>query len=124
MHCVAAPFDADEVFSMLADQQVHSVQGGQELHRELAAATSGEGIVGSLAMRIASELGAIDSVSKTRIIATEQETLIAQLTMTALHDSLVDRVGVWLKMRAGASVSSASAADLRGVPVAGSREGH
>lgn len=89
---------------MLADQQVQSVPGCHELHRELAAAT--------------------DTVSRARIITTEQETLIAQLTVTALHDSPVDRTNIWLTVRMGAAAGPASAGHHSGAPVAGTREGH
>lgn len=101
MHRVEAPLDAGEVFTMLVEQQLQSVPNSVELHREFAAATEGPGIVGLLAMRIAHELGIVDSVSRSRIITAEQETLIAQLTVTGLHDSPVDRAQIWLKARTG-----------------------
>ncbi|MBB5161892.1 hypothetical protein [Mycobacterium sp. AZCC_0083] len=119
MHSVEAVLDADEVFAMLVDQQVQSVPGSHELHRELAAATEGAGGVGTLAMQITHDLGTIDSVSRSRIITTEQETLIAQLTVTALHGSPVDRADVWLTVRTGASTGPVSASHRRGVPVDG-----
>jgi hypothetical protein len=123
MHRVEAPLDAGEVFAMLVDQQVQSVPGCHELHRELAVATEGAGVVGALAIRITSEFGVIDSSSRSRIITTEQETLIAQLTVTALHDSPVDRENIWLTVRMGAAAGTASANQLGGVPVAGTRDG-
>jgi hypothetical protein len=124
MHRVEASLDAGEVFSMLVDQQVHSVPGCRELHRELTAPPWGTGVVGTLAMGITGEFSAIDSVSHTRIITTEQETLIAQLTVTALHDSPVDRANIWLKVRIGARPAPASAGHHSGVPIAGTPEGH
>jgi hypothetical protein len=108
----------------LVDQQLQSVPGCHELHRDLAAATDGAGVAGALAMQITHELGTIDSVSRTRIITTEQETLIAQLTVTALHDSPVDRSNVWLTVRTGAAVSPVSADQHGGTPVTGTRAGH
>ncbi|WP_308206731.1 LpqN/LpqT family lipoprotein [Mycolicibacterium fluoranthenivorans] len=99
MHRVQAVLHADEVFAMLAEQQIQMVPGCRELHRELAAASEGAGVVGALSMEIAHELGSIDSVSRTRIIMTEKETLIAQLTVTALHDSPVDDTSIWLTVR-------------------------
>lgn len=47
-------------------------------------------------MQITHELGAIESVSRSRIITAEEETLIAQLTMTVLRDSPVERANIWL----------------------------
>ncbi|ORV59441.1 hypothetical protein AWC03_12980 [Mycobacterium europaeum] len=101
MHCVDEPLDTGDVFAMLVEQQLQSVPGSVELRRQLAAATEGPGIVGLLAMQIAHELGTVDSVSRSRIITTEQQTLIAQLTVTALHDSPVDRTQIWLKVLRG-----------------------
>jgi hypothetical protein len=124
MHRVEAPLDASEVFAMLADQQLQTVPGCHELHRELAAATEGAGVVGALAMQITHELGTIDSVSRSRIITAEQETLIAQLTATALHVSPVDRRNIWLTVRMGAVAGSVSAGHHGGAPVAAPREGH
>jgi hypothetical protein len=100
------------------------VPGCHELHRELAAATEGAGVVGTLAVQITHELGTIDSVCRSRIITTEQETLIAQLTVTALHDSPVDRAHIWLTVREGAAAGSATADQHQGVPAAGTRDGH
>ena len=124
MHRLEAPLDAGEVFAMLVDQQLQSVPGCHELHRDLAAATDGAGVAGALAMQITHELGTIDSVSRTRIITTEQETLIAQLTVTALHDSPVDRSNVWLTVRMDAAPGPVSADQHSGAPVAGTRAGH
>ncbi|BBY12348.1 LpqN/LpqT family lipoprotein [Mycobacterium marseillense] len=101
MHRVEATLDPAEAFGMLSEQQLQSVPACREVRRELAAATEGPGLVGLLAMEIAHELGTIDSVSRSRIITAEQETLIAQLTTTELHDSPVDGSGVWLTARSG-----------------------
>lgn len=84
---------------MLAEQQVQLVPGCSEMRRELGVATEGVGIVGLLAMKIDHELGTIDSESRSRIIATEQETLIAQLTVTALRDSPVRTSDIWLTVK-------------------------
>lgn len=124
MHRVEAPLDADEVFAMLVDQQLQSVPTCHELNHEVAGATEGPGIVGVLAMQITHELGTIDSASRSRIITTEQETLIAQLTVTALHDSPVGRANIWLSVRMGTAAGSASADDRGGAPVTGMRRGH
>lgn len=109
MHRVEGVLEAGDVFTMLTEQQLHSVPGCRELHRELAAATDGPGVAGALFTRIADELGTIDSVSRSRIISAEQETLIAQLTVTALQDSPVDRAHIWLSVQMGAATGPTSA---------------
>ncbi|KAA0102479.1 hypothetical protein CIW49_01165 [Mycolicibacterium sp. P1-18] len=113
MHRVEAVLRPAELFGMLVDQQVLGVPGCRAVQQALVAATEGPGVVGSLVMEIAGERGTIDGLSTTRIVPTEQETLIAQLTVMALRDSPVDRDGVWLTVRA------AAAADYRGVADAG-----
>jgi hypothetical protein len=110
MHRVEASLDASEVFAMLVDQQSQSVH-------------EGPGVAGALALRITNELGTIDSVSRTRIITTEQATLITHLTVTALHDSPVDRAHIWLTVRTGAA-GSPSAGHHSGAPVDGTRDRH
>lgn len=122
MHRVGAALDPGEVFAMLADQQLQSVPGCHEVRRDLAAATEGAGVVGVLGMQITHELGTIDSVSQSRIVTVGQETLIAQLTVTALHDSPVDRTHIWLSVRPGAPAPAAPAGDRGSVPVTGMRD--
>ena len=114
MHRVEAVLDPGEVFAMLVDQQVHSVPGCQEKHRQLAQASQGPGVVGVLALQITGELGSIDSMTRTRIITADQQTLIAQLTLTALQDSAVDPAGIWLSVRAGATPGPGSAGNHLG----------
>ncbi len=123
LHRIEAPLDAGEVFAMLCEQQLQSVPDCHERHRELAAATEGPGAAGVLAMQITHELGTIDSVSRSRIITTERETLIAQLTVTALHDSPEDRENIWLSVRRGAAASHAATSHSGGVPVSRTRDG-
>ncbi|MDD7814689.1 LpqN/LpqT family lipoprotein [Mycobacterium sp. CSUR Q5927] len=122
LHHVEAPLDAADVFAMLSEQQLQSVPGCRELHRELATATEGPGVTGVLTMQINHELGVLDSVSRSRIITTEQETLIAQLTVTALHDSPVDRENIWLAVRLAAAVRPPTGND-GGAPVVRKQEG-
>jgi hypothetical protein len=124
MHRVEAPLDAGEVFAMLVEQQLQSVSGCREQRRELAAATDGKGLVGVLAMQITDALGVIDSVSRSRIITTEQETLIAQLTVTGLYNSPAARANVWLSVREGASVDPECAGRHGGAPATETRDGH
>jgi hypothetical protein len=98
-HRVEAKLDADEVFAMLAEQQLGSVPCTHEQTRTLSAATEGPGVVGVLTMQIDDKLGAIDSLTRTRIIANPQETMFSQLTVTALQDSTANRANIWLTVR-------------------------
>lgn len=123
MHRVKAALNLAEVFAMLADQQLQSAPECRELRRELAAATEGPGIVGTLAMQIVQELGVIDSASQTRLIAAARETLIAQLTVTALHDSAVDQAHIWLTARPGPVGTPWRAGEFH-APVAATRDIH
>lgn len=87
LYRVESLVEPGDLFSMLCEQQSQSVPGCRESYRDLAVAAEGPGVAGTLVLQIAHELGTIDSATRTRIVATEQETLIAQLTITALHDS-------------------------------------
>lgn len=123
MHRVQPPLNADQVFAMLTEQQLQSEPDCHELRREFAPATEGPGAIGVLGMHITHELGTIDSVSRSRIIATEQETLIAQLTVTALHDSPVERANIWLAVRIGTAAAPPSAGNHGSVAVTGTQNG-
>lgn len=123
MHRVEAPLDPAEVFAMLAEQQLQSAPACRELHRELGPASESVGVQGYLAMQITHELGTIDSTSRTRIITAGQETLIAQLTVSALHDSPVDRAHIWLTVRPGAAAGPGPSGHHR-APVIATRDGH
>lgn len=122
LHHVEAPLDAADVFAMLSEQQLQSVPGCRELHRELATATEGPGVTGVLTMQINHELGVLGSVSRSRIITRERETLIAQLTLTALHDSPVDWENIWLAVRTG-PVSRPPTGSDGGAPGSRKRDG-
>jgi len=117
MHRVEAALEPAEVFTMLCEQQLQSVPGTHEQHRDLAAAAEGPGAAGSLSMRINSDLGPIDSVSRSRIITTGQEVLIAQLTATALHDSPADGAPTWITVQRVTLARTVAADHLSG-PVA------
>lgn len=120
MHRVAASLDTGEVFAMLAEQQLQSVSECHEVSRSLAAATEGPGFVGVLTLQIDDALGTIDSVSRTRIITSKQETMIAQLTVTALRESPVNRADAWLTVRQAAGTGSPAAGRYHGgAPVTG-----
>jgi hypothetical protein len=123
MHRVEAPLGPADVFTMLTDQQLQSTPRCRELRRELGPAGESAGAQGSLAMRIAHELGAIDSASQTRIITAGQETLIAQLTVTARHDSPANRAHIRLTVRPGAAAAPAPA-NHRRAPAITTKEEH
>jgi hypothetical protein len=121
MHRVEAPLDPADVFTMLAEQQLQSAPRCRELRRELGPAGESVGVQGLLTMQITHERRAIDSASQSRIIPAGQETMIAQLTVTALRDSPVDRAHIWLTVRPGATAVPASAGQRGGVPVTRTR---
>lgn len=108
MHSVDAALDAREVFGMLIEQQLHFAPNGRERLRELAPASEGAGMVGMVAMHIPFERGTVASESRSRIIVTEEQTLVAQLTVTALQDSPLDRASVWMTVREGAAAHERS----------------
>ena len=117
MHRVEASLNAGDVFDMLANQQVLSVPGGHEMQRDSTPATDGPGIVAVQTVQITGELGTIESASRTRIVSTAKETLIAQLTVTARSHSRADRGGPWLTLRSAGSKMSRSADNHGGAPV-------
>jgi len=124
MHRVEASLDPADVFAMLAEQQVQSTPRCRELRRDLGPAGESVGVEGFLALQIMHELGAIDSASQSRIIPAGKETMIAQLTVTTLRDSPVDRGHIWLTVRPGAAAGPASADSCGVVPVTGTRQHH
>lgn len=92
MSRVEASLDPAEAFAMLCEWQVHMVGDTHERHRALEPATEGPGVVGTLMMEITtSKYGPVASVSRTRIIPAGEQTLIAQLTITALLESPIDK---------------------------------
>lgn len=102
MSVVEAPLDPAEVFAMLCEWQVHMVGDTHERHRALEPTTEGPGVVGTLMMEITtSEYGPVASVSRTRIIPAGEQTLIAQLTITALLDSPIDKAHIALTVAPG-----------------------
>lgn len=117
MHTVEKPLDSTEVFAMLCEQQKLMVPGAQELERESATASDGPGIAGSLAMNIASQFGAIGSMSLSRIITTERQTLIGQLTITALRESPVKWENIWFYVKKNPEIKPLFARNLGGVPL-------
>ena len=109
MHRVAAELDPTEVFAMLSDEQVHLVPGCHERQRSSAPAYDGIGIEGLLSSQFDSEFGIIGSLSRTRIITDDHQTLIAQLTLTALHDSPVDWASIRMSVEPEPVASDATA---------------
>jgi hypothetical protein len=90
LYRVEAAVDPRTLFPAMCEQQCQSVQNHRELYRDLAAATEGPGAVGTLLLQIDHELGTIDSATRSRIVTVDRETLIAELTVTALRDSTPD----------------------------------
>ena len=99
MHRVEAELDPAAVFVMLSDQQLQTVPGSRELHREFVSAAEGPGAAGTLIMQIPQEFGVVDSSSQCRIVVADQAALIAQLTLTALRDSPAGRSPISLAVR-------------------------
>ena len=121
MHRVESALDAGDVFAMLAEQQLESASGSHEQSRTLTAAAEGPGVVGVLAMEIADKLGVIESVTRTRIVTSEKETMIAQLTVTALRDSPANRAKIWLTVCTRGTSGPAAPGPLSGDSHGGSR---
>ena len=96
---VAAVIDPAEVFDMLCTWSVDSFPTTHEFSREVALAAEGPGILGRFGMLIHCDIGVVSSESLTRIIRTEDSTLITQLTLTALADSPVERERILLSVR-------------------------
>lgn len=117
MNIVEEPLDTVEVFAMLCEQQVQMVPGAVELSRDVAVASEGPGIAGSLAMNIESPFGAIGSMSLSRIITRERRTLIGQLTITALRDSPVKWETIWMYVKPAPGSSPISDGLRGGVPL-------
>jgi hypothetical protein len=98
---VRASLDPTEVFTMLSEWQTHMVEGTRERSRAVGPATDGPGVVGMLFMEIATdEYGVVGSASRTRIVLAGSDTLIAQLTVTALIASPVDFADMGLTVSA------------------------
>jgi hypothetical protein len=109
MSRVEAALDPAEVFSMLCEWQVHMVQGTRERNRALELASEGPGVVGTLMMEITTDdYGPIASVSRTRIVPAGPQILIAQLTITALLDSPIDKANIGLTVAPGDATGPAS----------------
>jgi len=93
---IEAVLDPAAVFAMICEWQAQLMPGTQEKARNLSPATEGPGDVGTLALHMTADIGPLESMSVTRILNTEKATLIAQLTLTALPDSPVDRANIGL----------------------------
>lgn len=111
MNHIDAPLDPSEAFGMLCEQQVKTVPGSPELLRNSTPDRNGVGYQGWLVSQFDHELGPIDSVSESKIIADDEKTQIAQLTVTALHESPVDWSQICLSVLA-------EQGQMRGAPVA------
>lgn len=99
---VAAIIDPKEAFDMLCAWTIDSFPTTHEFSREVAPASEGPGILGRFGMLIHCDIGVVSSESLTRIIGTEDQTLITQLTLTAMAGSPVDRANIFLAVRPAA----------------------
>jgi hypothetical protein len=117
MHVMESIFDGATVFPALCEQQLQMLSGGRELKRELSAATEGPGVTGLFVTQVSADVGVIESVARSRIVTTDRETLIAQLTVTALNDSPVDWSEIWLTVETGTAAGAALAGRDSGLPI-------
>ncbi|MCV7179926.1 LpqN/LpqT family lipoprotein [Mycolicibacterium sphagni] len=120
MHRVKASLDASEVFAMLVNQQVQSIPVYRETQREINLTMDGAGVAGMLVLEVADDLGPVRTLCRSEIATTTDETLVAQLTVTAMRDSPSNLKGIWLSMgvasrRVGGTPTSA--------PIGGGRDG-
>lgn len=86
LYRVEAAVEPEVLFATMCEQQLRSLPSCRELYRDFAAATEGPGGAGTLVLQIDHQVGTIDSATRSRIVVSGQETLIAELTITALHD--------------------------------------
>lgn len=85
------------------------VEGTRECSRAVGPAIDGPGVVGMLFMEIASDAyGVVGSASRTRIVPAGPDTLIAQLTITALIESPVDFADTGLTVAPGDAAGPAA----------------
>ena len=90
----------------------------------MTAATEGPGVVGLQFLEFTTEeFGRIGSASRTRIIPAGSQTLVAQLTVTALVDSPVDFADVGLTVAPGEAAGPAPIGYHGGAPAATTQEG-
>ena len=68
---IDAVLDPAEVFPMWCEWQKRLVPGTHETSRGFSEASEGPGVVGTLALRIPSDAGLLDSESVTRIVNTQ-----------------------------------------------------
>lgn len=98
LYRVQAVVEPSVLFAMLCEQQRQSVPNSRELLSDLAAATEGPGAAGTLVLQIDHVVGMIECATRSRIITVEHQTLVAELTVTALHDSPLDRSQIGLSV--------------------------
>jgi hypothetical protein len=90
----------------------------------VTAATEGPGVVGLQFLEFTTEeFGRIGSASRTRIIPAGSQTLVAQLTVTALVDSPVDFADMGLTV-APRDTAGPGKIGYHGAPSAATQEGH
>jgi hypothetical protein len=107
--------DPQTVFAGICGRQRHAVPAGShEQHRDLGPSGDGPGYAGTLVLNIAHPVGTIDSVTYSRIVADDAQTLVAQLTVTALDDSPLERGQVRLSMAADHAPAAADTVSYHG----------
>ena len=117
MYVLDSPITGREIFPMLCEQQLQTFPQSRESKRELQDATEGPGLTGILVTQMDADVGAIDTVAWSRMITTDRETMIAQLTVTALHNSPVDWPEIWLSVETATTTGSVSVSRSGGAPV-------
>lgn len=99
---------------MLCDSNAHIYPDVHEYTREVEEATEGPGILGRFGMLVNADIGVLASESLTRVIADNRFTSIAQLTLTSLADSPVDRAHIRLAVTPAVAPASAALVDHSG----------
>ncbi len=76
-----------------------------------------------LDLSIPAEVGTVDSLSLSRIVADDRRTWSAQLTLNCLADSPVARAHNWLRLRAGDGALHPGSVAQPGAPLTGAEGG-
>ena len=112
-----APMDPAAAFAKLCEWQVQMLPGVHEMRRDPAVGHAGPGVMGILELLINTDVGRLESMVMSCIIATDAYTLIAQLTLTVPIDSALERSRVGLGVIPSSEAPLASQ-QLPGAPAA------